>query len=93
MAEAVARDGRGLFGEDGADEADDRGAVGKIPTTSVRRRICLLRRSWGLFERIWRQSSVGNAVKARRSSRVLSRYSAASGIFSLIMSSTRVYWV
>lgn len=34
-----------LLGEDGADQADDRAAVGEDPTTSVRRRISLLSRS------------------------------------------------
>jgi hypothetical protein len=34
-----------LFGEDGADQADEGVAVGEMPTTSVRRRISRLRRS------------------------------------------------
>ena len=41
---------------------------GKMPTTSVRRRISLLSRSWGLLERIFGQCSVGKALKARMSS-------------------------
>lgn len=41
-----------LLGEDGTDEADYRVAVGKIPTTSVRRRISRLRRSFGLLDQI-----------------------------------------
>jgi hypothetical protein len=49
-----------LFGEHGADEADQGVAVGKMPTTSVRRRISRLRRSWGLFDQIWLQISRGN---------------------------------
>ena len=32
-----------------------------MPTTSVRRRISLFSRSWGLFDQIWGQSSRGNA--------------------------------
>ena len=39
-----------LLGQDGPDEADDRVAVGKDPTTSVRRRISRLRRSLGLLD-------------------------------------------
>ena len=38
---------------------------GKMPTTSVRRRISRLSRSLGLLDQIWRQISFGNAVKAR----------------------------
>ena len=48
-----------LFGQHGADEADQGVAVGKMPTTSVRRRISLLSRSWGLFDQIWRQICLG----------------------------------
>ena len=40
---------------------------GKMPTTSVRRRISLLRRSWGLFDQTCVQCATGNAVKARTS--------------------------
>ena len=47
--------------------------LGKIPTTSVRRRISLFSRSCGLFDQIWRQISRGNAVNASRSSRASSR--------------------
>jgi hypothetical protein len=43
--------------------------AGKMPTTSVRRRISRLRRSLGLFDQIWRQTSSGNAVNARMSGR------------------------
>jgi hypothetical protein len=39
--------------------------------TSVRRRISLLSRSWGLFEQIWRQICLGNAVNVSRSARRL----------------------
>jgi hypothetical protein len=62
-----------LLGQDGADEADDRVPVGKMPTTSVRARISLLSRSLGLFDQICRQISWGNAVKARMSWRALLR--------------------
>ena len=41
-----------LLGQDGADEPDDGCAVGEIPTTSVRRRISRLSRSFGLFDQI-----------------------------------------
>ena len=34
-----------LLGQDGADESEEAGAVGKIPTTSVRRQISRMRRS------------------------------------------------
>jgi hypothetical protein len=40
-----------LFGEDCADEADQRIAVVKMPTTSVRRRISRFSRSWGCWTR------------------------------------------
>ena len=52
---------------------------GKIPTTSVRRRISRLSRSLGLLDQIWRQISFGNAVKARTSARAASRCSATAG--------------
>jgi hypothetical protein len=43
-----------LFGEDGTDETDDGGSVGagRCRPTSVRRRISLSSRSWGLFDQI-----------------------------------------
>src|SRR5512132_845179 len=40
------------------------GRSGKMPTTSVRRRISRLSRSLGLFDQICRQTSRGKAVKA-----------------------------
>jgi len=55
------------LGEDRADQADDGGAVGEMPTTSVRRRISLFSRSCGLFDQICRQSSRGKPVNASRS--------------------------
>ena len=42
--------------------------LGKIPTTSVRRRISLFKRSCGLLERIWGQCSTGKALNAKMSS-------------------------
>jgi hypothetical protein len=42
-----------LFGQHRADEPDQGVRSGKMPTTSVRRRISPLRRSWGLFDQIW----------------------------------------
>src|SRR5436305_8482900 len=65
---------------------------GKIPTTSVRRRISLLRRSCGLLDQIWRQISWGNTENASRSSRASSRCVAASGKRASIASTTRPYW-
>ena len=60
------------------------GRSGKMPTTSVRRRISLLRRSWiGLLDQIWRQTALGKAAKARMSSRAASRCSAAGGELGL----------
>ena len=38
------------------------GRLGKMPITSVRRRISLFKRSWGLLERILGQCSVGKAL-------------------------------
>ena len=53
--------------------------LGKMPTESVRRRISLLRRSWGLLDQICRHTSTGKVVKASRSARAASRWSVASG--------------
>jgi hypothetical protein len=53
---------REFLGEQGADQADDRGPVGKIPTTS-RRRISCFRRSSELFDQSWRRCSLGKPVK------------------------------
>ena len=36
--------------------------LGKMPTESVRRRISLLRRSWGLLDQICRHTSTGKAA-------------------------------
>ena len=36
--------------------------LGKMPTESVRRRISLLRRSWGLLDQIYRHTSTGKAA-------------------------------
>jgi len=72
-----------LFGEDGADEADDCLAVGKIPTESVRRRISRFSLSLGLFDQICAQMSFGNPVNARMSERAPSRCSATAGSFSV----------
>jgi hypothetical protein len=41
-----------LFGQDRADQSDQGRPAGKMPTTSVRRRISLLSRSWGLLDQI-----------------------------------------
>jgi hypothetical protein len=56
-----------LFGQHCADQADQGVAVGKMPSTSVRRRISRLRRSEGLFDQIWRQTSLGKALVDDRS--------------------------
>jgi hypothetical protein len=44
-----------LLCQHGSDEAVMAARLGKMPTTSVRRRISLLRRSSGLLDQIWRQ--------------------------------------
>src|SRR3954471_6389294 len=51
---------------------------GKMPTTSVRRRISRFSRSEGLLLQIWRQTSLGKAVNASTSGRACSRCSATS---------------
>ena len=56
-----------LLGQDRADQADDRVRSGKIPTTSVRRRISRLSRWLGLLDQICRQISLGNTVNASAS--------------------------
>jgi hypothetical protein len=45
-----------LLGQDGADEADDGGAVGEGADHVGRRRISRLSRSEGLLDQIWRQT-------------------------------------
>ena len=52
---------------------------GKMPTTSVRRRISRLSRSWGLLDQICRHAAFGNAVKAKMSARAASRCCAIRG--------------
>ena len=56
---------------------------GKMPTTSVRRRISRMRRSLGLFDQICRHTSLGKAVKARMSARAWSRWSAEGHTLNL----------
>jgi hypothetical protein len=46
-------------GQDGADEADDGGFVGEMPTTRERRLISLLIRSSGLFDQTLIQCALG----------------------------------
>ena len=65
---------------------------GKMPTTSVRRRISLFSRSWGLLDQIWRQISRGKAVNARMSSRASSRCVAAAGNLASSAVTTWACW-
>ena len=53
--------------------------LGKMPTTLVRRRISLLRRSSGLFDQTCRQCWAGKAVNARTSGPASASSAAASG--------------
>jgi hypothetical protein len=55
-----------LLGQDRADQADDRVAAGKIPTTSVRLPTSLLRRS---FIRPWRSGQAAGVAAGQRVSR------------------------
>lgn len=55
----------GLIGQHGADEADDRIPVGKVPTLSVRQRISRLSRSLGLFDQIRCRGRSGNSGNVR----------------------------
>jgi hypothetical protein len=64
---------------------------GKIPTTSVRRRISRLRRSLGL-DQIWRHRVGGNAVKARISARAASGAGGTLG-HRLATSGAKVLWL
>ena len=81
-----------LFGQYGTDETDERVAVGDMPrTTSVRRRISLLRRSWGLLGQIWRQITLGNTVNAMGSARAASRWSVVLRSLSASASMIRSY--
>ena len=50
-----------LDGKHRADQPDRRRALGKIPTTSVRRLTSRFSRSRGLLDQIWRQCSAGKA--------------------------------
>src|SRR5665811_509501 len=65
-----------LFQEEGTDEAQQT-ALGKIPTTLVRRAISSFRRSSGLVEPSLRQRSRGKSMWARISSSAASRHAAA----------------
>ena len=62
------------------------------PTTSVRRRISLFRRSCGLFGQICRQTSRGKAVNASRSDRAAFKWSAALGNLASRASIRCVIW-
>jgi hypothetical protein len=62
-----------LLGEQDADEANQGVAAGKIPTTSVRRRISRLRRSCGVLGQTCRKTAFGNAVNARMLARAAAR--------------------
>ena len=62
---------------------------GKMPTTSVRRRISRLSRS---LDQIWRQISLGKAVNARMSARAPSRCWATWGSLPVRASTTRSNW-
>ena len=55
--------------------------LGKMPTTSVRRRISRLSRSFGLLDHTCRHTSLGKLVNARMSARASSRCSATAGSF------------
>ena len=81
-----------LLREHRADETDDRSAVGKMPTTSVRLRISRLRRSCGLLLQIWRQCSLGKVANASTSCVASASMSEASLKRSLIWVTTRACW-
>ena len=66
--------------------------LGKIPTTSVRRRISRFRRSVGLFDQICFQISFGNTVNARISSLADSRCANERGSLCSSASRTRSNW-
>src|SRR5438876_10933221 len=68
-----------LFGEEGADEADDGGAVREDADDVGAAGISLFKRSSELLLQSWRQCSFGNAVKASRSGAAWSSSAAASG--------------
>jgi hypothetical protein len=73
-----------LLGQDRADEPDDRGSVGKMPTTSV-----LLRdRAVESFVRVVGPDLLGKPVKARMSAGAATRCSASCGTFSVRASTT-----
>ena len=70
-----------LLGQDGSDEAVRESRAGKMPTTSVLRRISRLSRSRGLLDQIWRQIALGNAVNPSTSARFSCRCATTLGSF------------
>ena len=65
---------------------------GKIPTTSVRRRISRFSLSVGLFDQIYFQISFGNTVNARIYSRAPSRCAKLFGSLCSRAANTRSNW-
>jgi hypothetical protein len=62
-----------LFGQDGADDADQGVAVGEDADDVGAPADLAVEALVGLFDQIWRQTSSGNAVKVRTSGRAASR--------------------
>jgi len=80
-----------LFGQDGTDEPNDRGPVGEDPDHVGAATDLAVGPLVGM-DQIWRQTSLGNAVKARMSARAPSRWSATAGSFSDRASTTHDEW-
>ena len=81
-----------LLCQHGADEPDDAGAVGEDPDHVGAPADLAVEAQLGLLDQIWRQTSLGKAVKARMSARSSSRRSATVGRFSASASTTRSNW-
>jgi len=65
---------------------------GKMPTTSVCRRITRVGRSWGLFDQTWRRCSVWKAAKAVKSGAACPSISATRGKCARSSPTTRASW-
>jgi hypothetical protein len=70
-----------LFGEHGADQTDDRGAVGEDADDVGAAADLFVQPFWGLLDQICRYICLGKVVNASRSARAVSRWSATFGSF------------
>ena len=81
-----------LLGQDRADKPDDGISSGEDPDDIGSPAYFFIQALLGLLLHTWRQTSRGNAVKARMSSRASSRCSAAAGNFASRAVTTWACW-